>query len=303
MAVLGSSVQRSTPSGSPSSRTSALRRRIVVGVLVLLSLALITTSFRSDALDPVQGAAANAMRPFEIAAERVSRPFRDAWGWASDLVHARSENKRLEKEIEQLRSDSVDAQLALQDYQRLKTLLAYRDSPRFPEDFYGVATRVIAQAPTRFEQRIVIAAGTADGIREDDPVVTAAGLVGQVTKAYRHQSQVALLTDGQTAVSALDVNDQSANGIVRKGEGGSDVLVFDRVTKERTVEEGDVIVTAGSRGRERLPSLYPRGIKIGVVTSVGQNDLDIFKQIQLQPFVSFRSLHSVLVLVPKSRPR
>jgi len=204
---------------------------------------------------------------------------------------------------QQLAKDSVDAQLALQDYQRLKTLLAYRDSPRFPEDFYGVATRVIAQAPTRFEQRIVIAAGTADGIREDDPVVTAAGLVGQVTKAYRHQSQVALLTDGQTAVSALDVNDQSANGIVRKGEGGSDVLVFDRVTKERTVEEGDVIVTAGSRGRERLPSLYPRGIKIGVVTSVGQNDLDIFKQIQLQPFVSFRSLHSVLVLVPKSRPR
>ena len=303
MAVLGSSVQRSTPSGLPSSRTSALRRRIVVGVLVVLSLGLITASFRSTALDPVQSAGASAMRPFEIAAERISRPFRDAWGWVSDLAHARSENKQLEKEVEQLRSQSVDAQLALQDAQRLKQLLAYRDSPRFPQDFYGVATRVVAQAPSRFEQRIVVAAGTADGVREDDPVVTAAGLVGQVTKAYRHQSQVALLTDGETAVSALDVKDQSANGIVRKGEGGSDVLVFDRVAKETTVDEGDVIVTAGSPGNGRLPSLYPRGIKIGVVTSVGQNDLDIFKQIQVQPFVGFGSLHSVLVLVPKSRPR
>jgi rod shape-determining protein MreC len=274
-----------------------------VGFLVVLSLGLITASFRSDALDPVQGAAASALRPFEIAAERVSRPFRDAWGWGSDLVHTRSENQRLEKEIERLRSESADAQIAVQDYERLKQLLAYRDSPRFPEDFLGVATRVIAQAPSRFEQRVVIAAGTADGIREDDPVVTGAGLVGQVTKAYRHQSQVALLTDGVTAVSAVNVNDQSAIGIVRKGEGGSDVLVFDRVTKERKVDKGDVVVTAGSPGRGRLPSLYPRGIKIGVVTSVGQNDLDIFKKIQVQPFVRFNSLHSVLVLVPKSRAR
>jgi rod shape-determining protein MreC len=272
-----------------------------MGVLVLLSLGLITASFRSDALDPVQGAVASALRPFEIAAERVSRPFRDAWGWGSDLVHARSENERLEQEIERLRSDSVESQIALQDYERLKRLLAYRDSPRFPGDFLGVATRVIAQAPSRFEQRVVIAAGTADGIREDDPVVTGAGLVGQVTKAYRHQSQVALLSDGVTAVSAIDVKDQSALGIVRKGEGGSDVLVFDRVAKERRVREGDVIVTAGSPGGGRLPSLYPRGIKIGVVTSVGQNDLDIFKKIQVQPFVSFNSLHSVLVLVPKIR--
>ena len=45
--------------------------------------------------------------------------------------------------------------------------------------------------------------------------------------------------------------------------------------------------------------MYPRGILIGSVTSVGQNDTDIFKQIQVQPFVDFTSLQSVLVLIPK----
>ena len=55
LAVLGSSVQRAAASGYSSSRSSALKRRIVVGGLVLVSLVLITVSFRSSALDGVAG--------------------------------------------------------------------------------------------------------------------------------------------------------------------------------------------------------------------------------------------------------
>jgi len=32
---------------------------------------------------------------------------------------------------------------------------------------------------------------------------------------------------------------------------------------------------------------------------VGQNDTDLFKQIQVQPFVDFGALQAVIVLVPK----
>ena len=38
LAVLGNSVQRSANTGYPSNRSSALRRRVIVGVLVLVSL-------------------------------------------------------------------------------------------------------------------------------------------------------------------------------------------------------------------------------------------------------------------------
>src|SRR3954447_17038069 len=102
LAVLGSSVQRAAASGYPSSRSSALKRRIVVGLLVLLSLVLITVSFRSTALDGAQGTAAAVLRPFEVAADRVSRPFRDAAGWGRGLVHAKAENQRLRAQIQSL---------------------------------------------------------------------------------------------------------------------------------------------------------------------------------------------------------
>jgi cell shape-determining protein MreC len=70
----------------------------VAGVLVLLSIALITIYFRESAgggLHQVQSAGATVLRPFEVAADRVSRPFRDAYGYFAGLVHAKSENNRL----------------------------------------------------------------------------------------------------------------------------------------------------------------------------------------------------------------
>jgi cell shape-determining protein MreC len=72
--------------------------------------------------------------------------------------------------------------------------------------------------------------------------------------------------------------------------------VLNRVTKDKDVRESDLIVTAGSRVG-RLPSLFPSGIPIGYVTSVGQSDTDPHKQIQVQSDVDLSDLYAVTVLV------
>jgi hypothetical protein len=80
-AVLGFPVRRPASRLFTSRSSSALRRRIVLGLLVLLALALITISFREYENGPLhraQGAAASALQPLEVAVERVARPFRDA---------------------------------------------------------------------------------------------------------------------------------------------------------------------------------------------------------------------------------
>jgi rod shape-determining protein MreC len=108
---------------------------------------------------------------------------------------------------------------------------------------------------------------------------------------------VTLLTDEQLAVSALDVKSNAA-GVVRHGRASAATLILDRVPKEEVVEVGDTVVTAGWRS-SKLASLYPKGIPIGKVTSVGQTDTDPYKQVQVTPFASLSSLDAVLVLVRK----
>jgi hypothetical protein len=81
-AVLGLDVRRPATRTLSSRSTSALRRRVVLGLLVLCALALITVSFRerdSGPLHDAQGAVASALQPLEVAVERVARPFRDAY--------------------------------------------------------------------------------------------------------------------------------------------------------------------------------------------------------------------------------
>ena len=89
---------------------------------------------------------------------------------------------------------------------------------------------------------------------------------------------------------------------MRHARGTRQTLVLDRVRKEDVIKVGDEVVTAGGRATG-LSSLYPRGIPIGKVTSVGQTDTDLFQQVQVDPFVDFGSLDAVLVLVPAGRHR
>jgi rod shape-determining protein MreC len=301
-AVLGASVRRPAAGQFPSRPSSPIRRRLVIGVLVVLAIGLMTASFRGGDDGPLaraQDGGAAVLRPFQVAADRVAEPFEDAYRWIDGLLSARSDADRLAEENEALRQQLSQAQLALRENARLRALLRFRDGSRFPRDYDGLAAAVIGRPAAAFSQAINVSVGSDDGVRRNDPVVTEDGLIGLVTRVSGTTARVTLLTDEASAVSAVDVR-TNANGIVHHGRASRSTLVLDRVPKEELVRLGDTVVTAGWQS-PRLASLYPRGIPIGKVTSVGQNDTDLYKQVLVEPFADFRSLDAVLVLVPKRR--
>jgi rod shape-determining protein MreC len=272
-----------------------------MGVLVLLSLALITVYFRESAGGPLhrtQGVGAAVLRPFEVGVERIARPFRDVYDYFHGLAVARSQNAHLKSELERYRQLYDQNATAYHDNLVLSKMLGYVQGPRFPTGFRAVNTRVIAQPPSQFEQQIVVEAGSNEGVRRYDPVVTPDGLVGDVTKVFSNVARVTLLTDEQSAVGAMNL--KGASGLVRHGPSPGSTLILDQVTKDQVVQRGDHVLTEGTLAG-KLPSVYPRGIPIGIVTHVGQSDVGLYKDIQLKPFVDFSSLESVIVLVPKVR--
>jgi rod shape-determining protein MreC len=275
-----------------------------VGVLVLASLLLITVSFRSSALDGAQGTVAGILRPFETAADRVTRPFRDTVGWFHGLVNAKAENKKLRIQVEDLRRQAIQDESALQENVQLRAALQYR-GPASIADFRQLHAAVQTNPQNAIDQSITIAAGSHDGVSVGDVVVAptgghSGGLVGTVDRVATNVALVTLLTDDQSRVTAADLTSPTAVGIVKRGGGGSDVLILDRVLKQKAVRVGDTIITAGTLGSTTLKSTFPRGIPIGTVTSESDTDVNAFKNIQVEPLVDFTSLQSVIVLVPPS---
>jgi rod shape-determining protein MreC len=277
-----------------------MARRLVVALLVLASLVLLTVYLREDdqgGLHAAQRIGLAIVTPFQVAGERVARPFQDAYGYVSDLAGAKERADRLERQVQDLTRQAIQNQSAVQENERLRELLAFVEGPRFPDDYRGVTTRVIAQPASPYDQEILVAAGSDDGVAAGAPVINEDGLVGLVTEVAPGASRVTLLTDQSIAVSAVDLL-SGARGVVRPSPSAGSGLVLDRVEKEQVVGEGDTIITSGWRSGE-LSSIYPARIPIGKVTSVGQQDIDLYKRIQVSPFVSFDSLSEVVVLVRK----
>jgi rod shape-determining protein MreC len=299
VAVLGTSVQRSRNERRPSrGRHSHLRRLILVG-LVLAALVLLTVSFRSPtsgALHYVQGYGASALRPFEIAADRVARPFRDGYGYVSSLTSAKAQNKKLHRDVRQLRAQYIANLTAARQLAELKALMHFEELKTFPKDYTPVNTTVIS-FPGTFAQTVTIAAGTNEGLRVNTPVVTADGLIGRVSDPGPTTSQVTLLSDADNPVAAVDVT-HGVTGLIRKGPHGT--FILDRVPKEAIVKKGDVVVTRGTVDR-RYPDYYPRGIPIGTVLSASPSDIATFLTVQVTPYAELDSLDAVAALVPTTR--
>jgi len=111
--------------------------------------------------------------------------------------------------------------------------------------------------------------------------------------------------DGRAALitgSGRGIGRATAELLVEHGASGGTQLIFGRVPKAERVGEGEVVTTVGTQ-LGALPDIYPRGILIGTVTSVNQNDVDPYKQILIEPFADFSSLDSVAVLIARKTKR
>jgi cell shape-determining protein MreC len=68
-------------------------------------------------------------------------------------------------------------------------------------------------------------------------------------------------------------------------------ITLEYVDKNEKVEVGQYVVTSGRNG-----SVFVKGIPIGKVESVGQQDVELYQSIAVRPWVDFRKLDIVAVI-------
>ncbi|MDX6647588.1 MAG: rod shape-determining protein MreC [Miltoncostaeaceae bacterium] len=292
-----------TQANSPISKRRFIVRRVVLGTLVAISLALFTMYFRESSggvLHDLKSGVSAVVAPVESVVSRAIQPFQDAWGWTTGLVDARGDKARLEAENQALKAQALADAGQKEELARLQALLHIQDS--VPAGYRSVNARVIERSPSPWYARARINVGTDDGVVTFSPVVAPYGsegaLAGFVSHAGASSSEVTFITDQAAEVGATVQNRGYPPGILRATGDGR--LLLDEVPLDFRVEKGDIVVTAGY-SRMPLPSVYPDGIPIGQVSSVGARDVDVVKTIQVLPFADVRKENLLMVLAPVSR--
>ena len=97
----------------------------------------------------------------------------------------------------------------------------------------------------------------------------------------------------------LDVSYEEVSKIkgIKKVKACQIIAIMEIVNRVRTLKskEGDIILTSG------LGSMYPKGIRIGEVTSVEVDNVGIMKKAVVKPYVDFNKLQELFVIVPKEK--
>jgi rod shape-determining protein MreC len=277
-------------------RKQVRRRRAVLVLLVIVSLVLLSSHFSEGSSGPLHGiqrGLATILAPIEEGADRALKPARDLVNWFDETFEARGRNDDLEAEVQDLRERVTAADAATKENEQLRQQLELGPGGGI-DGREAVTGRVIGRSPTVWFSTVTIDVGSSSDIAVDDPVITGDGLVGRITDTTTGTSQVTLITDHRSAVSATVVP-SGPTGVIKPELGDPEVLLLDFIENDRQVREGETVVTAGWTSG-RLASVFPYGIPLGRVSEATAGEQETFDQVHVEPFADVRELDFVEVL-------
>src|SRR5690606_27729013 len=174
------------------------------------------------------------------------------------------DNRRLRNELLVMSARQARLQVEAGESERLRGLLGATE--RFDLDVRLAPVLNVDLDPSR--QRLLLGAGSGDGVRVGQGVIDAGGLMGQVIAVTPGTATVLLLTDLEHAVPVVVA--RTGVRLVAYGGGRSDRLEMRNIPVSADVKEGDVVVTSGLGGR------FPPGFPVGTVRSLRSDDSQAF---------------------------
>ncbi len=257
-------------------------------LVVILALLLVLAWLVFDSLgppNPLRDSLSQIISPLQLVTKRAWEPVSGLFARLRSASELQRENEALRAENAQLRNQVILLHEAQIENENLRRQLGFKSAV---PNYQLLSAEVIGRDPGNYLQYLTIDRGAEDGLARGMPVLTDAGLVGRISQVSRNASQVMLLTDPSSSVSAF-IQRSRATGVVQ-GHLGSE-LVMRYIPQSETVVVGDVILTSGLGGN------FPKRLVIGQVIEVRRDDVEMFQEAVIAPSVALRDLESVMVLL------
>ncbi len=200
-----------------------------------------------------------------------------------------TQNTELKDEVLQL-EQRMQKLLALEaENNRLKSLL--QTSARPGDKVAMVEIMRIAVDP--YAHRAMINRGRSDDVYEGQPVIDAAGILGQVVRVGPKTSMILLLTDKQHAIPVQ--SQRSGARALAAGSGDYDLLYLNHVTATTDFKVGDKLISSG------LGLRFPKGYPVGEVIDVTIDSGDKFATVKVKPYAQADAVSELLLIWPEGQ--
>lgn len=277
----------STPPSTRFRRTdsdSGIRTCII---LVVLSLVMFTASVREGdnggVFTSMRGAWMTITTPIRWVGGAVTAPFQGLGNIFTNLTTDQGRLSDLKAENERLVARNAELEESEQTARRLESLLGLQSL----YNLQSTGARIISGSTDSWSSTVTIDKGSSAGLSVGMPVTDSNGAIGQIIKCGPTSATVRLITDENSAVSAM-IQSSRAQGILKGSVDGTIRLTL--VRTDQTVEVGDTVVTSG------LGGVFPKGLPLGTVLSVERTSGSLYYEIEVEPLASAESFEEVLVI-------
>lgn len=252
-----------------------------------LSIFLMVADTRMQVVAPVRSAIAAALAPVQQALLFPVDLIVGGSDYFRGLAKALAGEDAAKRLLAQQAEQALAAERLAAENRELRGLLGLQPALAVRSQ----AAQVMYEAADPFSRKFYIDRGATQGLVAGSPVVTEAGVIGQVTRVYPLSSEVTLLTDKDAAIPLLNTRTQqraAAFGGVAKGT----AMELRFVASSADIQVGDLLHTSGVDG------IYPAGLPVARVAEVERLAEGGFARVTLAPVAAVDSVRHVLVLEP-----
>lgn len=258
---------------------------IVVIVIVFLNLTVITVTSRQELEASGAGRLSiQLLAPLQKVIGHTIRSVRGVWKHYFALVSASRENEELKKALNAAYEKINRSRETELLNQRLRNFLNFKEK----NSLKMIAAEVTGKDASAWFHTIIIDKGKLDGVEKGVPVVVPEGIAGQVIEVSENFSKVLLITDRNSAVDTL-IQRTRARGIIKGKLRGQCFLNY--ALRKHDIEVGDVVISSG------LDGVFPKGLRLGRVSEIREQNYDIFQEVTVVPYVDFEKLEEVLIVM------
>jgi rod shape-determining protein MreC len=264
-----------------------MKKGNLIALLLFVAAVVMVFTLKTPQTRAVQTWVLGVLSPFIRGGAEAEQQAAKVMAGPLDVTALQNENERLKQEVEKLRIGAQKYDAALQENNKFRAMLGYRQKT----DFKLTAARVLRRSASNWWNTIIIDKGAEDGIATDFPVITDIGLVGKTGKVAARTAEVILLTDEECRVAARIEGTQS-QGILMGERGGFEtrpelrLKFLDRTLK---LEPGANVYSAGVEG-----GVFPAGLLLGKVKAFVVKDIS--GEAVVESAVDFSLLEDVFIV-------
>ena len=272
-----------------------LKNKLTVTIIVLsvAFLGLITLTVSRDDKG-LESGAGSTLNPVQKVAYGFNRGVKDFVDFFLNFSDVRDENKELKKENDKLKAEIDEYSKLKEENERLQKVLNFKDEKN---NYDYIGTNIIGISGDSILNGYIVDRGKDDGIEKGMVVISADGLVGQVSSVGKNWAIVQCIVNENVKVAVMVDSTRENTGILQgyKDYFNNNLAKVLNLPMDSEVKEGDVIVTSG------LGRYYPKEIKIGEVVSVEEDRVKVMKSAIVKPYVDFNKIEELFIVAPKDK--